>query len=141
MAGVAVTWSSSDPGAARVDGSGLVTAVGNGNSTITATAGAVAGTSVAVVEQEAVTLELTPGSMEFRALGDTLRLVAKVADANGHAVETEVAWSSSDSSVVTVDATGLVMAAGNGEATVTAMAGSAARRLRWLLSRRRSHCI
>ena len=121
MAGIAVTWSSSDAGVARVDAVGLVSATGNGNATITVTAGSVAGTAAVVVEQEAVTLQLTPEAMTFRALGDTLRLVAEAADANGHAVE--VAWSSSNSAVATVDASGLVTAAGNGNATITVGGG------------------
>ena len=59
-----------------------------------------------VVEQEPIALQLTPEALEFRALGDTLRLVADAADANGHPVE--VAWSSSEPTVAQVDASGLV---------------------------------
>ncbi len=122
MAGVAVTWSSNDAGIARVDAAGLVGAVANGNATITATAGSVVGRAAVVVEQEAVTMRLAPAALEFRALGDTVRLVAEAADANGYAVG--VAWSSSDSKVATIDGSGLVVAAGNGTARITATAGT-----------------
>ena len=84
-----------------MDASGLVTAAGNGTATITATAGRAAVSATVTVEQEAVTLTLTPEDVAFRALGDTLRLVAEAADANGHPVP--VAWSSSDTAVAQVD--------------------------------------
>ena len=118
---VPVAWSSSDPKVAQVDASGLVTAAGNGTATITATAGGAAVTATVTVEQEAVVLRLTPEDLAFRALGDMLRLVAEAADANGYPVP--VAWSSSDPTVAQVDASGLVTAAGNGTATITANAG------------------
>lgn len=118
---VPVAWSSSDPTVAQVDDSGLVTAAGNGSATITASAGRDAVNAVVTVEQEVVALSVTPEEVAFRALGDTLRLVAEAADANGRPVA--VAWSSSDTAVARVDDSGLVAAAGNGTATVTATAG------------------
>ena len=124
MAGTAVTWSSSNAGVAEVDATGLVTAVGNGTATIAAATGSVTGSAAVVVEQDAVALSLTPEDVAFRALGDTLRLVAEGNDANGHPVK--VTWSSSDAGVAQVDASGLVTAAGNGTATITATAGRAA---------------
>ena len=82
------------------------------------------GTAVVVVEQEAVVLQLAPEVLMFRALGDTLRLAAEAADANGHPVG--VMWASSDSAVARVDTTGLVEAVGNGTATITAVGGGRA---------------
>ncbi len=124
MAGTAVTWSSNNAGVAEVDATGLVTAVGNGTATIAAATGSVTGSAAVLVEQDAVALSLTPEDVAFRALGDTLRLVAEGNDANGHPVK--VTWSSSDAGVAQVDASGLVTAAGNGTATITATAGRAA---------------
>ena len=61
----------------------------------------------------------------FHALDDTLRISAQPVDANGNPVtRIEIAWSSSDEAVVTVDETGLVTAVGNGHARVTVTAGS-----------------
>ena len=77
-----------------------------------------------VVEQEAVSLQLTPEAVAFRALGDTLRLVAEGVDANGHPVA--VIWSSSDTTVAQMDASGLVTAVGYGTATIIATAGGTA---------------
>ena len=52
------------------------------------------------------------------AIGTTRQLT--VADASGNPIEGEVQWTSSDESVLTVSASGLVDAVGAGESTVTA---------------------
>ena len=75
----------------------------------------------------ATTLSVTPVTAGLTALGDTVRLAAEVRDQNGQAMAgATVTWSSGNPSVATVDATGLVTAAGNGTATITATSGSAA---------------
>ena len=126
MANAAVAWTSSDPSVASVAASGLVTAAANGAVTVTATAGSVSGTAAVTVDQVAASVAVDPAADTLPALGDTLRLSAEALDANGNAVaDAEFAWESSDPSVATVDATGLVTAAANGAATVTATAGSA----------------
>jgi len=69
---------------------------------------------------------VNPGSASFTALGETARFTAEVRDQNGQVMAgAAVAWASSDASVATADASGLVTAAGNGAATITATAGSA----------------
>ena len=126
MQGRSVTWASSAPAVATVNASGLVTAVGVGSATITATSGSATGTASVTVTQEAASVEVTPVSVEFTALGDTVRLTATVLDANGSAVAgAVVAWSSGDSAVATVNASGLVTAVGSGATTVTAESGGA----------------
>ena len=73
----------------------------------------------------ATTVIVSPVTAELTAVGATVRFSAEVRDQNGQAmVGATVTWSSSDASVATVDASGLVTAAGNGTATVTATAGS-----------------
>lgn len=118
MTGVSVAWSSSDPSVAEVDGSGLVTAVGNGAATITAAAGAASASTAVTVEQVVVEVTIAPVSVTFTALGDTARLAAAAFDANGHGVAGAASWSTSDSSVATVDASGLVTAVANGDARI-----------------------
>ena len=109
-----------------MDASGLVTAVGVGSAAVTATSGSASGSASVTVIQEASSVEVSPDSVEFTALGDTARLEATVLDANGSAVEgAVVAWSSADEGVATVDASGLVTAVGVGSAAVTATSGSA----------------
>ena len=125
MAGTTVTWSGSDATVATVDASGLVTAVDNGVATVTATAGSVSGTAAVTVEQVPAEVTAEPAAHTLVAFGDTIRLSAEALDANGNVVATaEFAWSSGDTTIATVDASGLVTAAANGVATVTATAGS-----------------
>ena len=121
VAGAEFAWASGDTLVATVDGLGLVTAAGNGATTITATAGSASRSAAVVVEQEAITLRLNRDTVMFRALGDTLRLVAEAADANGYPVA--VVWSSRDTTVAKVDAGGLVTATGNGAGRITAAGG------------------
>ena len=126
VAGTAFSWESSDDAVATVDGSGLVTAVGNGTATITATAGSASGAAAVTVMQAPDSVVVSPAEGTIAALGDTLRLAAEAFDANRHAISgVEFSWASSDGAVATVDGSGLVTAAGNGTATITASAGSA----------------
>ena len=125
MADAAVTWASSDASVASVDSEGLVRSVGNGEAVVTATAGSAAGSATVTVAQVVSSVTVSPAALEFSALGDTLRLAAEPVDANGHAVEgATVAWASDDTAVAVVDTSGLVRSVGNGEAVVTATAGS-----------------
>ncbi|MXW08569.1 MAG: hypothetical protein F4Z78_01970, partial [Gammaproteobacteria bacterium] len=58
--------------------------------------------------------------------GDTGRLLAEAFDASGRRVSSAVfTWSSSNDSVATVDASGLVRGVGEGTARITATAGEA----------------
>ena len=126
IAGAAVTWASSAAAVATVDGAGLVTAAGNGAATITASAGSASGTAAVTVMQAASSVVVSPAEATLTVLGDTLRLAAEAFDANGVAVaDVQFSWESSDSAVATVDTSGLVTAAANGTATITASAGAA----------------
>ncbi len=122
MAGTTVTWESSAGSVATVDASGLVTSAANGAATITATAGTAAGSATVTVAQDVVTVAVSP-AVDTVAAGDTLRLAAEAADANGHPVAgTEFDWASGDTLVTWVDDAGLVTGIGLGEAEVTATA-------------------
>ena len=70
------------------------------------------------------TVTVSPAASELTALGATAQLSADVRDRNGQALVAVVAWSSSDTSTATVNASGLVTAAGNGAAAITAIAGT-----------------
>ena len=116
-----VTWSSSDPAVATVDANGLVTAVGEGTATITVTTedGGFTATSAITVTAEpisvaGVNLNLTTTSL---VVDSTLQLAITFDPAN--ATNQNVTWSSSDTTVATVDANGLITAVGEGTATIT----------------------
>jgi len=125
LAGAAVVWGSDNTPVATVDGSGLVTAVGDGTATITARAGEASGTAAVTVKQEAASVMVTPAEATL-PVGDTVRLAAEVRDANGALVEdAAVVWSSGAEAVAAVDPAGLVRAVAAGETVVTATSGGA----------------
>ena len=71
------------------------------------------------------TVTVTPAAAELRALGATVQLTAEVRDQSARVMAgAAVRWRSGDASVATVGASGLVTAAGEGRATITASAGS-----------------
>ena len=126
VTGVEFSWGTNDDAVATVDGSGLVTAMANGTATVTATSGGASGTATVTVAQVVSSVTVAPAEANFAALGDTLRLTAEAFDANGQAVTgADFSWESNDDAVATVDGSGLVTAAANGTATITATAGQA----------------
>ena len=115
-----VTWSSSDEKIATVK-DGKVTAVKVGEATITATAGdktVECKVTVSPVPVSSVTLDHTSLELE---IGETATLVASVKPDN--AADKTVTWTSSDTKIATVDASGEVTAVEEGETTITAKAG------------------
>ena len=70
------------------------------------------------------TVTVSPATAQLTALGATLQLSAEVRDQNGSVMAgATVNWSNTAIGVATVDAAGLVTAAGSGTATITATAG------------------
>lgn len=106
-----VTFTSSKTSVATVDASsGLITAVGNGKTTITVTAndgsGATASCLVSVMDKVSVT-KITLNMSDFSLLvNDTTTLTATVIP--DYASETEVTWSSSNPAAASVDENGKV---------------------------------
>ena len=123
-----VTWSSADEAVATVGEAGLVTAVGNGMTDITAQSGEAMESATITVSQVAVSIsiEVEMDATTLTEFGETLQLMVSVSDANEEPIEEPViAWSSSDETVATVDEAGLVTAVGNGMADITAQSGNA----------------
>ena len=111
-----VEWTSSDPAVATVDSTGKITAVGKGTATITAKAGAYTDTCAVTVTVpvSGVKLDKTTASVDE---GATVALNATVepADANNQTVT----WTSSNTEIAAVDASGVVTGVKPGKATIT----------------------
>jgi uncharacterized protein YjdB len=122
LTGRAISWSSSDNTIATVSSSGLVTGVVAGSVTITATSEGTSGTaSIAVSGVPVASVTVSPASASVQA-GQTQQLTATLKDANGNVLTGRtVAWSSNNTTVATVNGTGLVTAKVAGSATITAM--------------------
>jgi uncharacterized protein YjdB len=116
-----IIWAVSDTNVAKVSSTGLVTSVANGAVRVTATTLDFAGSADVIVAQIPAKVIVTPAQGTLSALGAELQLSAKTFDAGNHEVAGATpAWSSSDISVVTIDATGKARATKNGVAALTA---------------------
>ena len=126
IASAPVSWAIDDNSVATVDAGGLVTAVQNGSATVSATSSSASGTTSVTVAQRLASIDVSPAADTLFAVGDSLQLTAEPFDANGNPVQdVTITWSSEDDAVATVDSDGLVTAAGNGTANITAAAGGA----------------
>jgi len=121
LPGRAVSWTSSNTSVATVDGSGLVTGVTIGSATITATSEGQSGTaSITVSNVPVASVSVSPATAAIQ-VGQTVQLVATPKDANGNPLSGRtVTWASSNTSVATVSASGLVTGNVAGTATITA---------------------
>ena len=117
-----IAWMSLNNTIATVTGNGLVTAVASGRVGIVATIGASADTASITVMQGELIIE--PNAV-ITAVGEQLQFQAttragKSASASGLALR----WTSSDTTVATVDASGNVTAVGAGDALLVATVGT-----------------
>jgi len=115
-----VTWSSDNPAIAAVDESGTVKAFRPGIATITVSTedrGHTAAMKVTVQGIPVREISLSHANLEL-AVNERHLLSAAIMP--GNATNPNIIWSSSNSSVATVDASGWVTAVGSGDATITA---------------------
>jgi trimeric autotransporter adhesin len=119
-----VTWQSAAQDVATVDGNGVVRAVAQGSTTVSASAGGVsANISVAVSDVAVASVSVEPASATL-APSQTVQLQAIVRDAAGNVLTGRtVTWSSNNAAVATVNGSGLVTGAAGGQATITAATG------------------
>ncbi len=119
-----VAWNSSNPNIATVANGGMVTGVATTTSMalITATVGGISGTASVIVTSatlQSVTVAPTSSSV---APGTSQQFAASAHYSDGISIQLAngVAWTSSNSAVATVDATGLAQGLTAGSATITA---------------------
>lgn len=117
--GVKVEWFTSDEKIAKVSLTGRVTAVAEGTATITAYYGNAKASCKVTVRSVTVTLDKTQAEIDFLT-GSTLKL-----NASDNGDINDYDWSSSDTTVATVNSDGLVTAHKNGTAVITAAIGGA----------------
>lgn len=121
LTGRAVTWSSDNTAIATVSATGVVTGVAVGSTTIRATSEGIQGTRVVTVTTDVNSVVVTPSSFTLNAAGATQQLTADPRNAaNASLTGRSVTWSSLNTAVATVSASGLVTAVANGTATIRA---------------------
>ena len=116
-----VIWSSDNENVAKVDDSGLVTAVGKGTANITAMAGSQSASCQVTVNAPLQGIEIT-GELTTIKKGTTTQLNV-VYDPADTTDDTTVTWSSDNESVAKIDQNGLVTAVADGSATIKATVG------------------
>lgn len=121
-ADASVTWASSNEAIAQVSGAGVVTAVSEGQATITATSvfnpEASGSAVITVVDARAInSVTVSPATFELVPTG-TQQLSVSVNQTGG--APTGVTWSSSDEAIATVNGSGLVTAVAPGTTTIRA---------------------
>ena len=115
-----LTWASSDPAIASVDEEGRITARANGTATVTATVGSITGFVAVTVRQSVSRIEVLPETVTLTSINQNAQLEATALDAKGHPVAVDIGFTSSESTVASVDDAGLVTAQVNGTVTITA---------------------
>jgi uncharacterized protein YjdB len=143
MSGIQVSWSVTAGGGSLSATSSTTNA--NGEASVTWTLGTEAGENAAKATvgtlapvafkvrgepDQPATIDLLVGgevvdTLSFTAIGESLQLAAHVEDEHGNEIEAPtLEWSTSDTTVTTVDSTGLVTAKGQGEAEITVKANT-----------------
>lgn len=118
------TWSSSNTGIITVSSTGLTTAVGHGNSTITASSGTVSGSTVMLVEGTLSSIQVTPANGSGTAGGGQQFTATGVfSDGTTENLTLSASWSSSNTAVATVNNSGMVNTISAGSVTITASTG------------------
>ena len=121
-----VTWSSSTIANATVDVAGLVKGIAAGSATLTATLGSISqSTSVTVTAPTITSISVTPEDLTL-PIGVSQQYTASAIYSDGSVQDlvNGVTWTSSTTSVATIDNNGLVSIIAAGTTTITATVGS-----------------
>jgi uncharacterized protein YjdB len=121
LTGRTVTWTSNRTSVATVNGSGMVSGLTTGTATITATSEGKSGSaSITVTAVPVATVTVAPSTASL-VVGATVQLAAQLRDSGGNLLTGRtVTWSSGQTAIATVNASGLVTGRAAGSATITA---------------------
>jgi len=128
ITGFATTWTSSAPAVATVSASGVITAVSEGASTITATISGVSATTTVTTRLVPVGSVVVSASSTPARVGRTVQLKSALLSAGGDTLTTSqrtLVWASADTTVARVSSTGVVTGVSVGTARISLIAGSA----------------
>jgi len=131
LPGVQFSWATGSAEVANVDPvTGIARAVGHGATTVTATAGTIAGSATLTVNLTATiaSVVVTPATFTLTAVGTTTQFTAEARDVDGAPLPgVPVTWSSLVTNVATIDpATGVATAVTHGVTTIVASSGGVA---------------
>ena len=115
-----VTWTVADWNVATVDSSGLVSAVGEGSTLVTATApGGESGACEACVNALPASIQFDVQALNI-GLGETTAILCRVMNGDGNIYAGDVVYSTSAGKVVAVEQDGTIKGKKTGSATITA---------------------
>lgn len=121
------TWTSSAPAVATVSATGVITAVSEGASTITATISGVSATTTVTTRLVPVGSVVVSASSTPVRVGRNVQLVSTLLSTGGDTLTTSqrsLTWASTDTTVARVSSTGLVTGVGVGTTRISLIAGS-----------------
>ncbi len=122
-----VTWTSTSPGVATINSTGLATGVSAGNTTIQATSGAVNGSTGLTVTSggSLVSITVTPANPSI-AIGAPQQFAAtgNYSDGTHQDLTNSATWTSTAPGVATINSTGLATGVSAGSTTIQAASGS-----------------
>ena len=122
----AVTWLSSDSTVASISGGGMGTALALGSVTVSATSGAITGSTTVNVENATLSsITIRPPNKQIAKLtSQQFEAIGTYTDGSTHNVTGQVAWTSSNTVVAVIGIRGLAKALVPGTTTITATLGS-----------------
>ena len=121
-----VTWASANTSVATINSTGLASGVAMGSSSITATLGTVTGTTTLTVSPATLTsIAVTPANPSI-APGTTEQFTATgtYSDNTTEDLTSQVTWASANTSVATINSTGLASGVAMGSSSITATLGT-----------------
>ena len=120
VAGRDVSWSSSDTAIITVSNAGMLTAISDGESTITASVEGVSGFATVTVSGAPVASISVSAQSASISVGQTQQLTASVSDAGGNILNDRImSWTTSNEASATVSNAGLVTGIALGSSTIT----------------------